>query len=117
MATSTDSPQILQRLCSGISGASWTLHKSEVSVHVVSYTFIYKGVQLKFKLQHSGTWVAAAWPPYHLYCHPAVLFFHVCLIARILKMLLQFLKFFLKMHNLKLCKVGCVYTVHVNGDD
>jgi len=31
-------------------------------------------------------------------------------------MLLKFFTF-LKLHNLKLCKLGCVCTVHVNGED
>jgi len=31
-------------------------------------------------------------------------------------LLLKFFTF-LKLHNLKLCKLGCVCTVHVNGED
>lgn len=117
MATSTDSPQILQRSCSGRFSARWTLRKSEVSVHVVSYTFMYKP-GWNPNSQHAGTWVTASWPPYLLYYHQAVFFCHVCLIAHIFKMLLLdfFFFTFLKLHNLKLCKLGCVCTVLVNGE-
>jgi len=38
---------------------------------------MYKGVVLKSVLRHTGTWLAAAWPPHH-WCHrPAVLFRHL----------------------------------------
>ena len=42
---------------------------------------IHKEVQLKFELQHGGTWSAAVWLPHHLWCRPAVFFSHLCLIA------------------------------------
>jgi hypothetical protein len=34
-----------------------------LSIHVVNYMRIYKGVQLKSKIQHTGNWSATAWHP------------------------------------------------------
>jgi hypothetical protein len=46
-----------------------------------STTCIYNGVQLKSKLQHTGTWSAAAWPPHRLCYRLAVFFGHLRLTA------------------------------------
>jgi hypothetical protein len=52
-------------------------HKSELSMHVVSCMCIYKGVQLKSKLQHVETWSVTAWP-LHCPCYcPVVFFLHL----------------------------------------
>jgi hypothetical protein len=89
MANGTGSPQILQCSYFGRCGASWT-------ECTCGQLYVYVQVQLKSELQHTGTWVAAAWPPYFLYYHQAVFFCHVCLIAHILKMLLLKFLYFLK---------------------
>jgi hypothetical protein len=52
------------------SGMSWILHKSEFFC-----ICIYKGVQFKLKLLHTGTWLAAVLPPCCLF-HCSEVFFH-----------------------------------------
>ena len=53
-------------------------HKSNYAPVATDYTHsqiymcIYKGVQLKCKLHHTGTWLAATWPNGHLRPCPAV---------------------------------------------
>jgi len=59
MSPTTDSPWLMQQLCSG----SWALCTLELSAHTVNYVCLYKGVQLKWKLQHTGTWSTTAWLP------------------------------------------------------
>jgi hypothetical protein len=53
----------------------------QVYVYVCIYVRVYKDVQLKTKLQHIGTWTAAALPPRRLCYRPAIFFLHLCLIA------------------------------------
>jgi hypothetical protein len=69
---------------SGIMGdtaPSYILHKSKLSIHTTNYMCIHKGVNLKFELQHSATWLAAAWL---LHCsvirqqHPSTTFVSLC---------------------------------------
>ena len=36
-------------------GKSQILHTSELNTHMVNCIFVYKGVQLKYRLQHCGT--------------------------------------------------------------
>ena len=62
------------------SGACPILRISELSVHIVNCICTYKGVQFKSKPQHTGNWMAAAWPPRHL-CYRPTVFFHHPLIA------------------------------------
>jgi hypothetical protein len=52
------------------SGMSLILHKSEFFC-----LYIYKGVQLKLKLLHTGIWLAAVLPPCCLF-HCSEVFFH-----------------------------------------
>jgi hypothetical protein len=52
------------------------LHKSQLSVCMVSYLCVDKGVQLKSKPKHTGTWLAIAWLYHCLWYHPAVFFSH-----------------------------------------
>jgi len=59
------------------SGASWILRKYELCIHVDNCTRIYEGIQLQYKIQHTGTWLEAAWPPRCLCYRPAVFFRHL----------------------------------------
>ena len=45
------------------SGASLILCTSELFIHVVNYTCIYKGIHMKSKIHHTGKWLEAARPP------------------------------------------------------
>ena len=58
------------------SGTSRILRKSELCTHVVNYTYIYinKGIHLKSKIQHNGTWLEVAWRPRSLCYRPTVIF-------------------------------------------
>lgn len=79
---------------------------------------IYKGVHLKSKLQHSGTWLATARWLHHLCCHSAAFFRHLHLAAlsflqgkiwhAIQKCYLIFIYFFFKLRHL-----GSVCTVYI----
>jgi len=53
-------PDLTQYLRSGRSSTSWILHKPDFNVQVVSRMCMYKGVPLKSRLWHTGTWSAAA---------------------------------------------------------
>lgn len=75
----TGTPWLMQQLCSVRYSTSPILHNSEFSTHMVKYVCIQKGVQLKFKLQNTGTWSATAWLPHCLCYHPAVHFCHMSL--------------------------------------
>jgi len=69
---------------------------------------------LKSKLQHTGIWSAAAWPPLHLCYHPAVFFRHFRVIAFShpqAKIRNTFQQFYLLKVTLKLRKPGGVCTV------
>ena len=46
-------------------------------MHVVTCTCMYKGVQSKYRLQHTGNWPAAAWPARRLCYRPTVFFRHL----------------------------------------
>jgi len=61
--------------------ASRILRKAELSIHVVSCTCIYRGIQLKYKIQHTGKWLEAAWPPRCQCYRPAVFFHHLPVIT------------------------------------
>jgi hypothetical protein len=55
---------------------------SQYWLHIWSTTYVYKtAVQLKAKLQHTGTWLAAALPPCRLCYRSTVLFCHLRLTA------------------------------------
>jgi hypothetical protein len=70
------------QLCSGRPGGSWILHNSELSVHMINCICVHDGVQLKPKIQNTGTWLAAAWPPRSLcYYRQAVIFLHISLVT------------------------------------
>ena len=55
--------------------------KSGKGIHMVKYICIYRGVQLKSKLQQSGTSSAAGWQPRRVYYRPPVSFHHLRLTA------------------------------------
>jgi len=75
---------------------------------------INKGGHLKSKLQHTGIWSAAAWPPLHLCYHPAVFFRHLRVIAlslpqvKIRSTIHNFTFWSLKLRTLELRKPGAV---------
>jgi len=50
------------------STASWISCKSDLIISMANCVCVNGGVQLKWKLQHTGTWSAAAWPPSYLCC-------------------------------------------------
>ena len=86
--------------------------------YMVKYIYLYKGVHLKSKLQHSGTWSAAAWQYYHLCYRPATFFRHFRLLVLPLRQgkiwnfhfLFSFysLRLSVQTRNLKLLKSGSV---------
>jgi hypothetical protein len=105
------------------------LRNSEPSTHVVHYTCtsIYKGVQLKSKLKHTGTWSEAAWPLRLLCYRPAVFFCTpaahcACMpvrknYAHVSEMLFNFLIFIClipKLFNLKLQNSGDIFNLKIN---
>jgi hypothetical protein len=55
--------------------------KALLSIRVVKYICIYMGVQLKSRLQHTGMWSPAAWPPHLQGCYPVVFFLYLSLMA------------------------------------
>ena len=66
---------------------SWYVHKSRTEV-ATQYTYVQlymcvfpKGVQMKSKPKHTGTWSAAVWPPRRLCYHPALFFLRLRLRA------------------------------------
>lgn len=92
------------------------LHKSQLSVCIVSYLCTDKGVQLKSKPKHTGTWSAMAWLSHCLWYHSAVFFSHLYHIAPsfpqgknvtcVAKMLLfQFLCTFFKIMSVWNCMI------------
>lgn len=53
-----------------------------LSVHMLNCACMYKGVQLKSTLQHTGTWLAAAWSPtvcVIVHLHSCASFVSLCL--------------------------------------
>jgi len=63
------------------SGTSRILGKSELSVHVVDYLCIHKGVRLKSKLQNPGIRSVTTSPPCRVCYRPTVFFRHFRLIG------------------------------------
>jgi len=53
----------------------------ELSMHIVNWMCICKGVSLKSKVQHCGIWSTAAWQPRRLCYRPALFFLRLRLIA------------------------------------
>jgi hypothetical protein len=64
----------------GSSGASPILRTSDLCIHVVNYTCIYKGIQLKPIMHHTGSWLEAASPPRRLCYRPTVFSRHLPII-------------------------------------
>ena len=90
---------------------------------MVKYACMWKRVQLKSTLQHTGTWLAAAWQTRRLYYRPAVFFPHFRLFpfsfppqknsAHVSKLLLyNFFYFFKNWVHLKLRSLNCVTTTY-----
>ena len=75
--TSTGTPRLRQQLHCGRTGASGNLRKSELNTHMC----VYKGVQQKSLVRHTGTRSTTARPPRRLCYRPAVFFHHTHLTA------------------------------------
>jgi len=61
--------------------ASRIVRKSELCVHLVNCTCIYRGIQWKTKIHHTGTWLEASWPPRCLCYRPTVFLHHLPVIT------------------------------------
>jgi hypothetical protein len=76
-----DNLWLLQQLFCGRSGVSRIVRSSEFGISMVEYIDIYKAVQLKSKIQQTGTWMPAAWLPRHLVYRPEIFFRNMRLFA------------------------------------
>jgi len=65
-------PRITQKLTAGRSGAGRIFRLPGPRTYMVKYIFIYIGLQLKYKLQHTETWSAAGRQPHRLHYRPAI---------------------------------------------
>lgn len=73
--------QVISLLLFRKSDTSQVLCKSELSIHIVNYLCIYKGGQLKSRLQCAGIWLAVAWLPCCMCYCLAVFLWHLCLVV------------------------------------
>lgn len=101
--TCTDTPQHTQysqlRCRRSVASRNWVYMWSTTHVH------IYKGAQLKSKLQYIGTWSAGAWPPRRLCYRPAVLFcLHATALSPCFKNVTSILCFFFLCDHLSLTR-------------
>ena len=64
-----------------ISVVSRILTTSDLCIHVVNYTSIYKRILLKSKIHHTGMWLEAAWLPRCLCYRPTIFFRHLPVIT------------------------------------
>ena len=58
--------------CSRRSSARQLLRMSDLSIHISNSVCWCKGVWLKYKLQHTQTWLAVTWLSHHLFYHLGV---------------------------------------------